>query len=96
MLALLTSGRLDEAHRAALEVQEMNRTIQAPGESALTSASLLAIATLRGDLAAAERHGRDALDRHRLATVLIDLLTEEEEARLERLIAAETQPEKPA
>jgi tetratricopeptide (TPR) repeat protein len=62
VMALVASGRLDEAERNALEVQEMNRILQAPGDSSLTSALLQSIALLRGDLAAAERHGLDALD----------------------------------
>jgi hypothetical protein len=41
--------------------------LQTPGESSFTSASLLAISVIRGDLEAAERHGRDALDQLRRA-----------------------------
>jgi hypothetical protein len=67
VLALMASGHLEEAERTALAVEQMDRIVQVPGESSLTSSSLLAIATLRGNFAAAERHGREALDQVRRA-----------------------------
>jgi tetratricopeptide (TPR) repeat protein len=62
VMAQLVNGRLEEAERNAREVQEMNRILQAPGDASLTSALLQGISLLRGDLAAAERHGQEALD----------------------------------
>jgi tetratricopeptide (TPR) repeat protein len=67
VLALLACGRLAEAERTALEVHEMNGILEVPGESSLTSALLLGISLLRGNLGAAKRHAQDALDAMRCA-----------------------------
>jgi serine/threonine protein kinase len=64
-LALAWMARFDEVLETIQAVRELNRVLQLQGEMAIASAVLLAIATVRGDFEAAERHATDALDRVR-------------------------------
>jgi tetratricopeptide (TPR) repeat protein len=64
-LALTATARFDEALDAVQTVQGLHRVLHLQNEMSLASGVLLAIATMRGDFAAAELHGADALDRVR-------------------------------
>lgn len=64
-LALTATARFEEALAAVQTVQELDRVLHLQNEMSLASGVRLAIATVRGDLDAAERHAVDALDRVR-------------------------------
>lgn len=64
-LALLLTGRLDEATEAVRAAREIDLVLQQHGEMSIASGVLVAIATVRGEFEAAERHAADALDRVR-------------------------------
>ncbi len=64
-LALTWTARFDEVLEVIRAVRELNRVLQLQGEMAIASGVQLALATVRGDFEAAERHATDALDRVR-------------------------------
>jgi tetratricopeptide (TPR) repeat protein len=64
-LALICTGRLDEAIEAARTVEEMHRVLQFQSEMSLSSGIRVAVAAIRGELAAADLHAADALARIR-------------------------------